>query len=74
MLTPMLPTVVKLAGCPLGGRPFLIQTGKLEHEKPSRVAVLGTQTIPLSKALKYFGLARSPAEWHTYIHKPCLKA
>jgi hypothetical protein len=50
--------------------------GKLEHEKPSSVAVLGTlkpvllapTTIPLSKALKS-RLAYSPSEWHTYtIH------
>jgi hypothetical protein len=37
MLTPVLPTVVKLAGCPLVGGPFL---------KPSSVAVLDTNHLP----------------------------
>jgi hypothetical protein len=42
MLTPMLPTVVKVAGCPLGGGLFLINMGKLLNMKPSSVAVLDT--------------------------------
>lgn len=40
--TGMLPTVVKLAGCPLGGGTLI--HGKLSVEKPSSVVVLDTQT------------------------------
>ena len=42
VLTPVLPTVIKLVGFPLGGGTFLIHTETVEHDKPSRVAVLDT--------------------------------
>ena len=57
---------VKLAGCPLGGGPFLKHTRNC-CEKPNSDAVLDTlkvrlapTTIPCSKALKYFVLPIHP--------------
>ena len=65
---------VQLAGCPLGGGPFLIHMGSCWAWKNPAAAVLDTLK-PLPgyhtpfKGSSIFCLAQSPSEWHTYtIH------
>ena len=67
MLTPMLPTVVKLAGCPV------------EHEKPSSVAVLDTNRwawqLLQYPVQRHLNLLSCPFTlWMAHINNPCLKA
>jgi hypothetical protein len=69
----MIPTVVKLAGCPLADEPFLIHKKLLSMKNPAALQFLtqtdAPTTIPRSKALKYFCLAHSPS----MAHNPCVK-
>jgi hypothetical protein len=74
MLTPMLPTVVKLAGYPLGGGTILDRHEKLLSVNPAALLFL-TQTgslvpttIPCSKALKYFVLLIYPLNGTHAVH------
>ena len=66
---------VKLAGCPLGGGPFLIHRILLSVKNPAALQFLtqtgvpGTQYHTLFKRTSIFCLAYSSSEWHTYtIH------
>ena len=71
---------VKLAGCPLGGGPFLTHTENCWAWKTQQrwsswhIIVPGTYYHTLFKGTSIFCLAHSPCEWHTYtIHVSRLK-
>ena len=69
---------VKLAGCPLGGGPFLIR-GKLLSVKHSSVSVLATNLCswhlvpyPVQRHLNLYSCPFTL--WMAHVHNPCLKA